>query len=61
LAEQVLESICSPQTYAREVSVAEAAICDAWPRPQVAPLPWDLPRAWLSNDDLSYQNRRKAA
>ena len=61
LAEQVLERIGSPQTDAHEASEEEAAISDAWPRPQVAPLPWDLPRAWLSNDDLSDRSRRKAA
>jgi glycerol-3-phosphate dehydrogenase len=61
LAEQVLERISSPQTDAHEASEEEAAICDAWPRPQVARLPWDLLRAWLSNDDLSDRSRRKAA
>jgi len=60
LAEQVLERISSSQIDAHEAS-KEAAISDAWPRPQVALLPWDLPRAWLSNDDLSDRSRRKAA
>jgi glycerol-3-phosphate dehydrogenase len=44
-----------------EVSAAESAICAAWPRPRVAPLPWDAPRAWLATDELRETSRREAA
>jgi glycerol-3-phosphate dehydrogenase len=43
-----------------EISAPESAICAAWPRPQVALLPWDGPRAWLATDELP-QRRREAA
>jgi glycerol-3-phosphate dehydrogenase len=61
LARQILEQIGLPQAAAGEPNRDESAICDAWPRPQVAVLPWEMPRAWLTTDELSQTPRRKAA
>jgi glycerol-3-phosphate dehydrogenase len=61
LAKRILERLGSVGAESNERSVEETAICDAWPRPQVALLPWDTPRDWLKSNELSAVERRKAA
>jgi glycerol-3-phosphate dehydrogenase len=61
LAHQVLDRIGSNIAESLDADPAETAICDAWPRPQVALLPWDAPRSWFTTDELSDRTRRKAA
>jgi glycerol-3-phosphate dehydrogenase len=61
LAERILEQIDSHQTVSDETNDEEAAICGAWPRPRVAQLPWEAPRAWLTTEELGQASRRKAA
>jgi glycerol-3-phosphate dehydrogenase len=60
LAERVLERFGSIGAESDESS-EETAICAAWPRPQVALLPWETPRAWVTTSELSDVRRRNAA
>jgi hypothetical protein len=60
LAERILERIGSIGSESDESS-AETVICEAWPRPQVALLPWETPQAWFTTSELSNMRRRKAA
>jgi glycerol-3-phosphate dehydrogenase len=60
LAERILERVGSIGSESNESS-AETAIFAAWPRPQVALLPWETPRAWVTTSELDEASRRKAA
>jgi glycerol-3-phosphate dehydrogenase len=60
LAERILERVGSLGTDSND-SREETAICEAWPRPQVALLPWETPRAWVTTSEFSEAKRRKAA
>jgi glycerol-3-phosphate dehydrogenase len=60
LAERILERVGSIGAESNESS-AETAICAAWPRPQVALLPWETPRTWVTTSELSDVRRRNAA
>jgi glycerol-3-phosphate dehydrogenase len=66
LAERVIEQVgpfaadlAEPDL--AEPSVEEAAIYEAWPRPAVAPLPWEVQRQWSTTENLRDVRRRKAA
>ena len=61
LAERILERIGPIQVHSGETNAAETAICDNWPRPRVALLPWDGPRTWFKTRDLGDVRRREAA
>ncbi len=61
LAERILERISPIAPDAYHVSAAELAICDMWPRPQIALLPWETSRAWLTTRELGDVRRREAA
>ncbi|HXY32776.1 MAG TPA: FAD-dependent oxidoreductase [Planctomycetaceae bacterium] len=61
LAERVVEKIGVGQTDREDATAEEDATCAAWPRPDVAPLFWDVPRAWLTTSELRDASRRKAA
>jgi glycerol-3-phosphate dehydrogenase len=60
LAERILERVGSLGTDSNDSREA-TAICEAWPRPQVALLPWETPRAWVTTSELSEAKRRRAA
>jgi glycerol-3-phosphate dehydrogenase len=61
LAQRILERIGSVGSDSRETNATEVAICDAWPRPRVALLPWDAPRTWLATDEVGDVRRHEAA
>ena len=55
------ERIGPIQAHSGETNAAETAICDNWPRPRVALLPWDAPRTWFTTRELGDVRRREAA
>jgi glycerol-3-phosphate dehydrogenase len=65
LAQTILDRLGTFGTHAdvasAEVLAAESAVFAAWPRPQIALLPWDAPREWLATDELRQTSRREAA
>jgi hypothetical protein len=60
LAGRILEHIGLVGAVLPEPKREEQAVCDAWRRPQVASLPWDVPREWFATAELSDAKRRAA-
>jgi glycerol-3-phosphate dehydrogenase len=60
LAERILED-AGPIAAGRDDSAAEAATCAAWPRPQIASLPWEAHRTWLTTGELIRGAHHRAA